>query len=220
MAAETSPLADVCFTANTGRAHCRRAPQSWPARQRPLVRASTASRRVRRAPAIFRADAYATTPAGGGVSLHGAGIAVRGDGTAAVRDAADVPAGAGALRRSAAGRLERPLLSVLYPAAGRELSAGRDGLHAAGAVRGGVRAGELWRSRGDRAGGGAGAQRGRVRGGVRGGGLQPGGRPEADRGARAADAGVAARRGDGGGVRGRGAGEGGDRRDAGCRSRR
>ena len=77
-------------------------------------------------------------------------------------------------------------------AARRGIAARRDGVHAAGAVRAGVRAGGAVAVVGHRAGGRAGAQRGRVRGGVRGGGLQSRGRAEADRRAGAADAGAAA----------------------------
>ena len=142
--------------------------------------------------------------AAGGVSVHRARVAVRGDGAAVVRGFAAVPGDAAALRDAAAREAGAGIAGS--DVRGQRGGTGADGEHAAGAVCAGVRAGGAVAELGGGASGGAGAQRGGVRGGVRGGGLQPGRRAGTDRRARAADAGGAGGRGDGGGDGAGGAG--------------
>ena len=168
-------LADVCFTANDGSRAPRASRRRWSRHDSAsCARASSTAVAAGDARTRVLTGAELAEPAPRGrVPVHGPGIAVRGDGAGAVRDAADVPEGAGPSAPSCCeGLWSGRCWSVLYPGEGEaspldETAYTQPALFALEYALSGAVA-----KLGDRAVGGAGPQRGGVRGGVRGGGVQ------------------------------------------------
>jgi len=144
----------------------------------------------------------------GRVPVHGAGLAIRGDGPRALRVTAGVSPDAGPLRRAASGRAAPAAALRPLPGGRRIHPARRDAVHAAGSLRPGVRPGRALAELGRGTRRGARPQRGRVRRRVRRRRLHARRRPRAGGGARTADASPARGRRDGGHRRRRSAGPG------------
>ena len=185
-------LADVCYTANTGRSSFRH--------RLAIDAASTAElgrgvHRLADGPVVSAGPGKA---AQSGLPVHRPGIAVRRHGPAALRDPAHLPPGPRSLRRrSSRPCLERPLLSVLYPGPGETSPIDETAYTQPALFALEYALAELWQSWGIEPAVALGHSVGEYVAACVAGRLPPRRRPEADRRPGTPDAGPAPRRADG-----------------------